>query len=96
MKELARPSSLIAAGCASRHGSLIAAGCASRHVIHIADVFVGAFLRNATPVIITRNQPSGDPTPSAEGIVTTAALKSAGGLPGIELVDRRLRAPSKA
>ena len=42
---------------------------------------------NTTAVIIAHNHPSGDPTPSPEDVSVTHAIREAGSLLGIELLD---------
>lgn len=50
-------------------------------------VFRAAIAACATAVIVSHNHPSGDPTPSAQDIATTAKLMAAGKLLGIPVLD---------
>jgi DNA repair protein RadC len=50
-------------------------------------VFRAAIAACASALILGHNHPSGDPTPSAEDITTTAKLMAAGKLLGIPVVD---------
>ncbi len=52
-----------------------------------AEVFRPAIRDNAPSIIVVHNHPSGDPTPSAEDVVITRTLVSAGNVLGIELLD---------
>ena len=51
------------------------------------DVFAPALRRDAVAVIIGHNHPSGDPSPSRADRVVTAALRSAGDLLGVAVLD---------
>lgn len=59
-----------------------------------ADVFRGAIAANARAVILGHNHPSGSIAPSAEDISTTIAIRKAGQILGIELLDHLVCAPS--
>jgi DNA repair protein RadC len=55
--------------------------------IEARTVFRAAIAACASGVILGHNHPSGDPSPSAEDIATTAKLMAAGKLLGIPVVD---------
>lgn len=55
--------------------------------IETRTVFRAAISACASGVVLGHNHPSGDPTPSAEDIATTAKLMAAGKLLGIPVVD---------
>ena len=51
------------------------------------DVLSPALRDGASAMVLVHNHPSGDPTPSAEDIAMTRAVRSAGELVGIPLID---------
>ena len=55
--------------------------------VRIAEVFRRAVRNNAASLILVHNHPSGDPTPSSEDIALTKAVREAGLLLDIELLD---------
>jgi len=55
--------------------------------VRIAEVFKPAIRRNAASLILVHNHPSGDPTPSADDIALTKALREAGRLLDLDLLD---------
>lgn len=55
--------------------------------VRIAEVFKPAIRKNAASLILVHNHPSGDPTPSADDIVLTKAIREAGRLLDLELLD---------
>ena len=55
--------------------------------MRVGEVFREAIRGNAASVIIAHNHPSGDPTPSAEDVIVTKALATAGKLLDIEVLD---------
>ncbi|MGH2582267.1 MAG: RadC family protein [Anaerolineales bacterium] len=55
--------------------------------VRVAEVFTAAVRRNAASLILVHNHPSGDPTPSPEDLALTKALREAGNLLDIELLD---------
>ncbi len=62
-------------------------GTANSSVLHAAEVFRLAIIRNCPGLILCHNHPSGDPTPSKEDIDATKQLVAAGRILDIELVD---------
>ena len=65
----------------------ISKGGLEASVVQPREVFRIALEETATRVIVAHNQPSGDPEPSGEDIAITKALKRAGELLGVELLD---------
>jgi DNA repair protein RadC len=55
--------------------------------IECKTVFRAAITACAVAIVVGHNHPSGDPSPSAEDIATTAKLMAAGTLLGIPIVD---------
>ncbi|MDA1330104.1 MAG: JAB domain-containing protein [Chloroflexi bacterium] len=55
--------------------------------VRIAEVFKPAIRRNAASLILVHNHPSGNPTPSADDLVLTKAVREAGRLLDLELLD---------
>jgi DNA repair protein RadC len=55
--------------------------------VRIAEVFRQAIVDNANSILICHNHPGGDPSPSPEDLVVTRAVKQAGTILDIELLD---------
>jgi DNA repair protein RadC len=55
--------------------------------VRIAEVFRPAIRKNAAALILVHNHPSGDPAPSPDDIALTKAIREAGRLLDIELLD---------
>jgi DNA repair protein RadC len=55
--------------------------------VRIAEIFRTAIRNNAASIILVHNHPSGDPTPSGEDLALTSAVREAGVLLDIELLD---------
>lgn len=53
----------------------------------IAEIFKPAIVRDAAAIILVHNHPSGDPTPSPDDLALTKAVREAGQLLDIELLD---------
>ena len=62
-------------------------GTLNMSVVGAREVFREAVRHNASSVIVAHNHPSGDPEPSPEDIKVTRALKDAGSLLDIPLLD---------
>ena len=58
----------------------------SAHV-RVAEVFTQAVRKNAAALILVHNHPSGDPTPSPDDLALTKAVREAGHLLDIEVLD---------
>ncbi len=69
------------------HVTEISRGGLEASVVQPREVFRIALEHASTRVIVAHNHPSGDPEPSNEDIAITKALKRAGELLGIELLD---------
>ena len=55
--------------------------------VRVAEVFKTAIRRNAAAVILVHNHPSGDPTPSPDDLALTKAVREAGHLLDLEVLD---------
>ena len=55
--------------------------------VRIAEVFKAAIRKNAAAIILVHNHPSGDPTPSSDDLALTKAVREAGRLLDLELLD---------
>ncbi len=65
----------------------VSIGTINSSLIHPREIFRNAILNKAVSVLICHNHPSGDLTPSDEDKAATKALKEAGELLGIPVVD---------
>ena len=63
------------------HGSL------NTSLIRVGEVFRQAIKVNAAGIIVAHNHPSGDPSPSADDVAVSKALRDAGALLDIALLD---------
>ena len=70
----------------------VAVGSVNASRLQARDVFGPALRCDAVAVIIGHNHPSGDPSPSRADRVVTAALRSAGDLLGVPLLDHLILA----
>jgi DNA repair protein RadC len=55
--------------------------------VRIAELFKQAVRKNAASVILVHNHPSGDPSPSPDDIALTKAVREAGAMLDIEVLD---------
>ncbi len=55
--------------------------------VRIGELFRVAIRRNAAAIIVVHNHPSGDPTPSPDDVTITRAIREAGKLLDIPLLD---------
>ncbi len=55
--------------------------------VRIGELFRVAIRRNAAAIIVVHNHPSGDPTPSPDDVAITRAIREAGKLLDIPLLD---------
>jgi len=53
--------------------------------VRVGEVFKAAHKRNAAPMIVCHNHPSGDPIPSREDVAVTRQLMDAGKLFGVDV-----------
>jgi DNA repair protein RadC len=70
----------------------VAVGSVNASRLQPRDVFGPALRSDAVAVIIGHNHPSGDPTPSRADRLVTAALRGAGDLLGVPLLDHLILA----
>ena len=59
------------------------------------DILRGAIMAGAASIILAHNHPSGDPTPSAEDLRMTSALRSVCNISGISLIDHIVVCPEE-
>jgi len=62
-------------------------GSLNSSMVRVGELFRTAIQCNAASVILVHNHPSGDPTPSAEDVVTTRSAVQAGKLLDIDVLD---------
>lgn len=62
-------------------------GSVNSSQVRVAEVLRPAVERNAPSIIVVHNHPSGDPTPSPDDVKITRAIREAGKLMDIELLD---------
>jgi DNA repair protein RadC len=55
--------------------------------VRVGEIFQPAIRRDAAAIILVHNHPSGDPTPSPDDLALTKAVREAGALLDIELLD---------
>ncbi len=65
----------------------VSVGTINSSIIHPREIFRNAILNKAVSVLICHNHPSGELTPSDEDLAATKALKEAGEMLGIPVVD---------
>jgi len=66
---------------------LVSLGILDSCISHPREVFRPAIMRSAAGIILVHNHPSGDPTPSEEDKTTTNAIREAGKVLGIRMLD---------
>jgi DNA repair protein RadC len=66
---------------------IVAVGSLDTAVVHPREVFREATAASAAAIVLFHNHPSGDPTPSADDLVLTSRMVSAGSVMGIDVVD---------
>jgi DNA repair protein RadC len=69
------------------HTHKVYKGSLNMSLIRLGEVFLEAIIRNANSMIAVHNHPSGDPDPGPEDISLTRALRKAGKLLDIEVLD---------
>lgn len=65
----------------------VCCGSLNMAAVRVGEVYRVAIRQNAAAVILIHNHPSGDPTPSTEDVRLTEAVREAGDLLDIELLD---------
>lgn len=78
---------LVNTKCQIESQHIVSIGELSSANIHPREVFNIAIRRSAAGIIIAHNHPSGDPTPSADDLMVTKRIASAGELIGIKVLD---------
>lgn len=73
--------------CGLIHESVLSEGTVNYTCISVRDIFRDALNYGAVCLVMLHNHPSGDPSPSREDISSTEAVKEAGRLIGITLLD---------
>lgn len=71
----------------------VSRGTVNQTAVHPRDVFKGAYLANASGIVLGHNHNSGDPTPSAEDVALTRRMKEIGQLLGMEVLDSIIVSP---
>jgi DNA repair protein RadC len=71
---------------------IVSIGSLDTTVVHPREVFREAVSASASAIVLFHNHPSGDPTPSADDLVLTTRLVSAGDVMGIAVVDHLILA----
>ena len=66
---------------------VVSVGTLDASLVHPREVLKAAILTNAASVVICHNHPSSDATPSAEDLRISKALKNAGEIMGITVLD---------
>ena len=66
---------------------LVTRGILNSSLVHPREVFREAIAERAAAIVLVHNHPSGDPTPSPEDVRLTSAVREAGELLDIELLD---------
>ena len=65
----------------------VSIGTLEASLVHPREVFKPAILNSASSIILVHNHPSGDPTPSRQDLQVTDAMKDAGKILGIDVLD---------
>src|SRR5215218_3740576 len=71
---------------------IVSVGSLDTTVVHPREVFREATSAAAAAIVLFHNHPSGDPTPSADDLVLTTRMVSAGSIIGIDVVDHLILA----
>ena len=65
----------------------VSIGTLEASLVHPREVLKPAILNSASSIILVHNHPSGDPTPSRQDLQVTDAMKDAGKILGIDVLD---------
>lgn len=71
---------------------IVSVGSLDGTVVHPREVFREATAASASAIVLFHNHPSGDPTPSADDLILTTRLVSAGDIMGIAVLDHLILA----
>ena len=74
---------------------VVSLGSLDSTVVHAREVFREAASASAAAVVLFRNHPSGDVTPTPDDFVLTTRMVSAGEIMGIDVVDRVILADQR-
>jgi DNA repair protein RadC len=74
---------------------ILSVGSLDTTVVHPREVFREATSASAAAIVLFHNHPSGDPTPSADDLVLTTRMVSAGDIMGIDVVDHVILADQR-
>ncbi|OFW14901.1 MAG: hypothetical protein A3F70_04740 [Acidobacteria bacterium RIFCSPLOWO2_12_FULL_67_14] len=74
---------------------IVSVGTLDSTVVHPREVFREAAAASSAAIVLFHNHPSGDPTPSADDLVLTTRLVSAGGIMGIDVIDHLILADQR-
>ncbi|MCA1586183.1 MAG: DNA repair protein RadC [Acidobacteria bacterium] len=75
--------------------TILSVGSLDASIAHPREVFREAALASASAIVLFHNHPSGDPQPSAEDVLLTRRLVSAGQVMGIDVVDHLILGESR-
>jgi DNA repair protein RadC len=71
---------------------IVSRGSLDATVVHPREVFREAAAASAAAIVLFHNHPSGDPSPSADDLLLTSRMISAGTIMGIDVVDHLILA----
>jgi len=71
---------------------IVSSGSLDTTIVHPREVFREAAAASAAAIVLFHNHPSGDPTPSADDLLLTTRMISAGAIMGIDVVDHLILA----
>jgi DNA repair protein RadC len=71
---------------------IVSSGSLDTTIVHPREVFREAAAASAAAIILFHNHPSGDPTPSADDLLLTTRMISAGAIMGIDVIDHLILA----
>lgn len=74
---------------------ILSIGSLDTTVVHPREVFREATSASASAIVLFHNHPSGDPTPSADDLVLTTRMVSAGDIMGIDVIDHLILADQR-
>ena len=67
--------------------NVVSIGLVNKTLVHPREIFADPLKERATAVVLAHNHPSGNLEPSDDDIATTARIRKAGALLGIEVLD---------
>jgi DNA repair protein RadC len=69
------------------HKEVVYKGSVNASQVRVAEIFRPAIVHRAPAIIVAHNHPSGDPTPSPDDVYVTRAIRDAGQLLDIQVLD---------